>query len=145
MSALFSMMTKKMLARACVTFGVLVYALVIPYLEINPSHVFNEAWPPHARLHEVWQLTTHCTLGLLVLWLTWWRGEVAIASLVNVCVMGGVLMAYLLADGYGGSIHSGNLESVVLGVPVAVFAAGVVVVLATVALWLGRPHRQDLL
>lgn len=145
MSALFTMMARKMLARACVTFGVLVYALVIPYLEINPSHVLNEAWPPHARLHEVWQLTTHCALGLLALWLTWWRGAVAIASLLNVCVMGGVLVAHVLADGYGGSIHSGNLESVVLGVPVAVFAAGVVVVLATVALWLGRPHRQDLL
>ncbi len=143
MSALFTMMAKKMLAKTCVTFGVLVYALVIPYLEINPSHVLNEAWPPHARLHEVWQLTTHCALGLLALWLTWWRGAVAIASLLNICVMGGVLVAYVLADRYGGSIHSGNLESVVLGVPVAVFAAGVVVVLAIVALWLGGPHRGN--
>lgn len=143
MSAVCTLMAKKMLAKACVTFGVLVYALVIPYLEINPSHVFNDAWPPHARLHEVWQLTTHCALGLLAVWLAWWRDEVGVASLLNVCVMGGVLVAHVLADGYGGSIHSGNLESAVLGVPVAVFAAGIVVVLATAALWLGVPYRDN--
>ena len=143
MSAVCTLMAKKMLAKACVTFGVLVYALVIPYLEINPSHVFNDAWPPHARLHEVWQLTTHCALGLLALWLARGRGEVGFASLLNVCVMGGVLVAHVLADGYGGSIHSGNLESAVLGVPGAAVVAGVVVMLAALALWLSRPHRDN--
>lgn len=119
-----------MIAKVCVTLGVLVYGLVIPYLEINASHVFNEAWPPHARLHEVWQLTTHCALGALALWLAWWRSKVRLASLLNMCVMGGVLVAYGLADEYGGSIHSGNLQTAVWGVPLAVFVAGVVVGLA---------------
>jgi len=119
-----------MIAKLCVTFGVLVYALVIPYLEINASHVFNEAWPPHARLHEVWQLTTHCALGALALWLAWSRSQVRIASLLNMCVMGGVLVAYGLADDYGGSIQSGNLQTAVWGVPLAVFVAGVVMALA---------------
>ena len=122
-----------MIAKLCVTFGVLVYALVIPWLEINASHVFNDAWPPHARLHEVWQLTTHCALGALALWLAWWRTEVRIASLLNLCVMGGVPVAYVLADGYGGSIHSGNLQTAVPGLPVAVLVAGLVVLLAAVA------------
>lgn len=123
-----------MIARICVTFGVLVYALVIPYLEINDSHVFNTSWPPHARLHEVWQLATHGALGVLTLWLAWGRGEVRIASLINVVVMGGVLVAHGLAHTYGGSIHSGNLETMVLGMPLAVFVASVVVGLAGIAL-----------
>ena len=126
-----------MIARICVTLGVLVYALVIPYLEINDSHVFNTSWPPHARLHEVWQLSTHGALGVLALWLTWRRQEVRLASLINLIVMGGVLVAHGLAAGYGGSIHSGNLETQVLGLPLAVFVASLVVALAGVAFVLG--------
>jgi hypothetical protein len=27
-----------------------------PLLEANVAHVLNPEWPPHARLHEAWQL-----------------------------------------------------------------------------------------
>lgn len=37
-----------------VTIGILFYALAVPLLEINATHVFNPEWVPHARLHEVW-------------------------------------------------------------------------------------------
>ena len=38
---------------------ILVYMVLLPYLEWNASHVFNLAWPAHARFHEVWQLCTN--------------------------------------------------------------------------------------
>lgn len=52
-----------MFAKLLVTVGIVFYALVVPIFEINASHVFNPHWPPHARLHEVWQLATNCALG----------------------------------------------------------------------------------
>lgn len=37
-----------MAAKILVSLGVVVYALVVPLLEINASHVFNSDWP-HTR------------------------------------------------------------------------------------------------
>lgn len=141
-----------MTAKLCVTFGVLVYALLIPWLEINASHVFNPGWPPHARLHEVWQLSSNMMIGAVALWLAWRRGEVRLAGVLNIAVMGGVLVAHVLAPGYGGSILSGNLSgnvvsgnvvsgnahATVLGLPLAVFVASVVVMLAGVVVLTAR-------
>lgn len=56
-----------MIPKIFITLGVLVYAIVVPYLEINASHVFNPEWVPHARLHEVWQLVTNCAIGVVAL------------------------------------------------------------------------------
>lgn len=126
-----------MIAKIFVTVGVLVYVVLIPYLEINASHVFNDSWPPHARLHEVWQLTTNMVIGAVALYLAWGRSDVRLASVLNMAVMGGVLVAHGLADGYGGSIMSGNVASTVVGLPLAVFVAGVVVALAIAAMMIG--------
>lgn len=125
-----------MTSKILITLGVVIYGMVVPYLEINASHVFNEAWPAHARLHEVWQLTTNCAIGVFALWLAWGKGEVRTASILNIAVMGGVLVAHALADSYGGSIISGNVEKSVFGIELAVFAAGAVVVLAAAAFFL---------
>jgi hypothetical protein len=116
----------------------MIYALVIPFLEVNASHVFNEAWPPHARLHEVWQLITNIGIGAIALWLAWGKAEIRIASMLNLAVMGGVLTAHALEGLYGGSINSGNIEATLLGLHVAVFAAGLVVVLSIAAFLLAR-------
>src|SRR5690606_35893063 len=89
-----------MIPRILITLGVAVYALVIPYLELNASHLLNEAWPAHARLHEAWQLTTNAAIGLIALWLAWGRNQIRIASLLNIAVMGGVLVAHLFEGSY---------------------------------------------
>lgn len=122
-----------MISRIFITLGVLIYAVVVPILEINSSHVFNESWPAHARLHEVWQLTTNTAIGLVALWLTWGTGQVRTGSALNIAVMGGVLVAHALEGSYGGSIISGNIGKTVLGMELAAFAAGVVVILAIAA------------
>ncbi|MBC3767181.1 hypothetical protein [Neptunicella marina] len=132
-----------MTSKIMITFGVLVYAVLIPFLEINASHVFNDTWLPHARLHEVWQLTTNSAIGLFALWLTWRKGEIRVASILNIAVMGGVLVAHALSDSYGGSIMSGNIEKNVLGIELAAFAAGVVVIMAGVAFFLANRLSQE--
>ena len=125
-----------MAPRILIALGVVIYAIVVPFLEINSSHVFNPLWPAHARFHEVWQLTTNICIGILVLWLAFGKNAIRTASALNIAVMGGALVAHILEESYGGSIISGNIGKTIMGMELAAFAASVVVVLAVTALLL---------
>ena len=123
-----------MIAKILISLGVLVYMVLIPYLEMNASHVFNPQWPGHARLHEVWQLTTNISLGLVALWLTWKEERIQMAGVISICVMSGVLVAHVTEGFYGGTLLSGNIAKTVLGLELAAFIALVVVLLSIVAM-----------
>jgi hypothetical protein len=131
-------------ARILITIGVLVYALAVPLLELNDTHVFNPEWPPHARLHEVWQLATNSMIGLLALWLAWGKGSVRMPAVLALMVMGGFLLAYASRAGYGGSmvLSVGSVERTVLGLNLGVIGAVIVVVTAVVALVLDAREYQ---
>ncbi len=119
-----------MISRILITFCVVIFAIVIPVLEVNDSHVFNATWPAHARFHEVWQLITNCGIGLLCLWLAWINDSIRLASVLVVLVMGGVLVAHGIQDSYSGSILSGNTSKTILGMELAAFAASLAVAMA---------------
>jgi len=129
--------------RLLVTLGVLVYAVVVPMLEINDTHVFNPEWPAHARLHEVWQLATNSAIGALSLWMVWIRREVILPSILGLLVMGGFLLAYYLQDGYGGSMQlaADRAERTLLGVNIGVVGGWLVVVTSVGALARRRRSR----
>ena len=131
-----------MIARILITFGVLIFAVVIPVLEINATHVFNSSWPAHARFHEVWQLTTNCGIGFLCLWLAWFKNKIPLASTLIILVMGGVLFAHGIQDIYGGTILSGNISKMVLGMELAAAAASLAIILAVVAAVLDSRRRD---
>jgi len=107
-----------MIRKLAITLGVLVFGLLLPILEIGPTHVFNPDWPPHARLHEVWQLLTNSGLAVVCLLMVWMRGMLVPASVIGLCVMGGAVGAHLLEGGYGGAlIYAGGPSLAVMGVP----------------------------
>ena len=118
-----------MLDRILMTVGIVLYAVAVPYLEINATHVFNPDWVAHARLHEVWQLATNSVLGLLCLWWVWGppRRRV-LPSLVALSVTGGFLFANVIQGLYGGSmVHPDGSEKLALGVNVGLLGFGSVV------------------
>jgi len=119
-----------MISRIFITLCVLIFAVVIPVLEINASHVFNPSWPAHARFHEVWQLTTNFGIGVLCLWLVWLKNQVQLASVLVILVMGGILFAHAIQGFYSGSVLSGNMSKTILGMELSAFIAGVAVVMA---------------
>jgi hypothetical protein len=134
-------------ARVLISIGVLIYAVAVPLLEINDTHVFNPEWPPHARLHEVWQLATNSMIGLLALWLAWGKGSVRIPAVLALMVMGGFLLANAIRGGYGGSmvLSTGSVERTILGLNLGVVGAITVVLTAVAALALStrkNPRRQ---
>ena len=131
-----------MIAKILITLAVTIFTVIIPILEVNASHVFNESWPPHARFHEVWQLITNCCLGILCLWLAWARDQVRFASVLVILVMGGALASHALEGFYGGSILSGNLSKTVLGLELAAFGASLSVLMAIAATILDARSRK---
>ena len=134
-----------MIAKLMVTVGIVFYAVVVPILEINDTHVFNQAWEPHARLHETWQLFTNTAIGAYSVWLVWGRDNLRLASLLTLFVTGGFLMAYWLRDGYGGSmVLTDGSEKMILGVNLGLFAYTLAILLAGLAVALERrgPDRS---
>ena len=132
-----------MASKILVTFGILVYAVVVPILEINASHVFNPDWPPHARFHDVWQLYTHSTIGVFCLWLVWAKGNVRIPGVLGILIMGGVVFAHVIEGTYGGSVVSGNFSRTILGIQPAALAPGLVVITSALAIFLDRKRRSS--
>ncbi|QHF29148.1 hypothetical protein [Pseudomonas sp. R32] len=133
-----------MMAKLLVTIGIVFYAVVVPILEINQTHVFNPAWEPHARLHETWQLFTNTALGAYSVWLVWIKDNLRLASLLTLFVTGGFLMAYWLREGYGGSmVLTDGSEKMILGINLGLFAFSLAIVLAALAVFLEqRKHTQ---
>lgn len=118
--------------------------LLVPILEIGPTHVFNPDWPGHARLHEVWQLAANSGLSLLCLWLAWGAGRVRLASGIALVLTASFLLSFLLAPLYGGTMrHSDGTELMVAGMNSAV----AIMLLATAGLifilWATRGKPQD--
>jgi len=133
-----------MLAKLIITLGALLYGLGVPLLEINPTHVFNPNWEAHARLHEVWQLVTNSALALLSLWLAWGRNNIRLPSILAMLVTGGFLFAYLVREGYGGSmVLSDGSEKLLFGLNLGAFAFGIVFLLSALTLLLTSGERTD--
>lgn len=130
------------MSKLLVTVGIVFYAVVVPILEINDTHVFNPAWAPHARLHETWQLFTNTALGAFSVWLVWGRNDLRLASLLTLFVTGGFLMAYWLRDGYGGSmVLSDGSEKMIMGVNLGLMAYTLAILLAGTAVAIERRDR----
>ena len=125
--------------RLLATGGIVFYAAVVPVLAVNSTHVFNPAWGPHARLHEVWQLVANTSLGCFAAWHLWRRNDLRTASAINFLVMGSFFVAYLLRHTYGGSmVLEGRGERTVLGMNIAVFGFGSALLCNLAALLLNR-------
>jgi len=119
-----------MFQKIIIVFSVFLYAVVVPYLEINATHVFNPDWTPHARIHEVWQLITNSSIGALALWLVWSQGKVILSSILSLLVTGGFLVAYSLQNTYGGSMkYLDGSEKTLFGLNIGVVGFGLVAIL----------------
>lgn len=115
-----------MIKKIVITFSVILYAIVVPFLDINETHVWNPDWTPHARIHEVWQLITNSSIGVLCLWLVWYKKEVQLSTILSLLVTGGFLLAFFLKDGYGGSMkYLDGSEKTLLGINIGILGFGI--------------------
>lgn len=128
-----------MMTRILVTVGIVLYAVVVPVLEVNDTHLFNPAWVAHARLHEAWQLVTNTLIGAFCLWRVWARDDVRLPSVLALMVTGGFMVAYVFQGAYGGSmVHADGTEKTLAGINVGVIGFGYVMVMSALVLLRGR-------
>ncbi len=121
--------------KSIITFSIILYAFAVPYLEINDTHVFNPNWTPHVRIHEVWQLITNTSIGLLCLWLVWKKKEYKISTILSMLITGGFLLAFTIQDTYGGSMkYLDGSEKTIAGVNIGVLGFGIAFALLFVSL-----------
>lgn len=113
-----------------ITFSIILYAIVVPFLELNETHVFNPDWTPHVKIHEVWQLITNSSIGLFCLWLLWVKKETKISAILSLLITGGFLLAFTLKESYGGSMkYVDGSEKTILGVNIGVLGFGLAFIL----------------
>lgn len=125
--------------KATITFSVILYAFVVPFLEINNTHIFNPDWTPHVRIHEVWQLITNSSIGILCLWLVWVKKETLISSILSLLITGGFLLAFSLKDHYGGSMkYLDGSEKTLLGINIGILGFGIAFTLLLLTLLIGK-------
>jgi uncharacterized protein DUF6640 len=104
---------KEKIAAALLTLTAIVYAVVPPIVDINPTHILNPEWTTHARFHTVWQVSVNSMLGLLSVLLVWWPGasrplRIKIGAVLGCIALGGFFVAALTRHLYGGALSDPN-------------------------------------
>ncbi|WP_117884132.1 hypothetical protein [Aureibaculum luteum] len=132
-----------MIKKTAILFSVFLYAIVVPFLDISDTHIWNPDWTPHVRIHEVWQLITNSSIGALCLWLVWYKKEVKLSALLSLIVTGGFLLAFLLKDGYGGSMkYLDGSEKTILGINIGVLGFGIAFLFLILSLVLTKTKKD---
>ncbi|TQO36436.1 hypothetical protein GQ41_1012 [Arenibacter algicola] len=129
--------------RSIITFSILLYAIVVPFMEINATYVFNPNWTPHVRIHEVWQLITNSGIGLFSIWLVWGKNETKISAILSLLVTGRFLVAFMLQEFYGGSMkYLDGSEKQLLGINIGVLGFGIAFILLLITIPIKKKLKQ---
>ena len=131
------------LATASVGLSVIIFVVLIPFLEVSPTHIFNPEWPSHARLHVAWQLMTNAALSILALGCVWSARSPQIGIGIALIPIVSFLMAFTLRSVYGGSLfHTDGTQIAVGGINVAVLIMIPLTALLLVSLWKTKAPAQ---
>jgi hypothetical protein len=130
---------KSMTSRIFITLSALIWGVGVPILEVNDTHVFNEDWTPHSRIHQVWQLFTNTGFAGLVMWLVWVKEEVILPAILGLLITGGFMAAFIIRGTYGGSMkYLDGTEKTVLGINIGVLGFGLVIAALLTAILLEK-------
>lgn len=104
-------------------------------VDFNDSHVFNPAWPPHARYHAVELLAVGMAMSVIGLWLVWGRSpRLGVATAVPLVVWGAFFVP-LFVPGTSVEEYPGEAGRL-LGIPMNLVGATAFILLALIGYWL---------
>ena len=100
----------------------LVGGMVPIVVDIGSSHLFNPDWDAHARVHEVWRLSTNFLIFSLGIYLLWVKQNEVLSAFLSLCIHLGFVFSAATMSLYGGAaIGEGVPEPSVIGIPLNVF------------------------
>ena len=112
-------------------------------IDIGATHLLNPDWDAHARLHEVWRLSTNTFIAFLGLYLIWIMQKELLAALLSLCLLLGFWASVFLMPFYDGlAIGQGVDELEPFGVPLNIILFAVVSIIQIVGLILMKRNNH---
>ena len=104
------------------TFCLIVGGIVPIIVDIGSSHLFNPDWDAHARVHEVWRLSTNFLIFCLGIYLLWVKKNELLSAFLSLCIHLGFVFSAATMSLYGGAATGeGVFEPSLVGIPLNVF------------------------
>ena len=93
------------------------------FIDVGITHLQNPDWDAHARVHEVWRLSTNTFIAFLGLYLIWIMQKELLAAILSLCLLLGFWVSVLLMPFYDGlAIGQGVNELELFGIPLNIIS-----------------------
>ncbi len=138
-------MLKEKLGRIVLTTVLINTAVISTLVDWNSSHIFNPAWPAHARFHDIAMLHLLNGVCILALWLMWRRSPepeigIRVAALIPIIFWGAFFYTTFLVPGTSLKANPDESLPIIAGIPLYpnVIIAAINVFLSVLGYWLYR-------
>lgn len=122
----------------------LIPGLLLPILEVNSTHLFHPDWPPHARMHEAWQLITNGAFAWVGLAIACTNPESRVPHGIGLTISASFVAAWILRDQYGGTMGDASSANLAIaGFDVAVIVMGIASVLHVIGFATRNPKTEE--
>jgi len=112
-------------------------------IDVGITHLLNPDWDAHARVHEVWRLSSHSFIAFLGLYLIWIMQKELLAALLSLCLLLGFWVSVFLMPFYDGlAVGQGVDELESFGVPLNIISFAVVSIIQIAGLILMKNNNQ---
>lgn len=112
-------------------------------IDVGITHLQNPDWDAHARVHEVWRLSTNTFIAFLGLYLIWIMQKELLAALLSLCLLLGFWISVLLMPLYDGlAIGQGVNELEPFGIPLNIISFAAVSIIQFAGLILMKHNNQ---
>lgn len=112
-------------------------------IDVGITHLLNPDWDAHARVHEVWRLSSNSFIAFLGLYLIWIMQKELLAALLSLCLLLGFWVSVFLMPFYDGlAVGQGVDELEPFGVPLNIISFAVVSIIQIAGLILMKNNNQ---
>jgi hypothetical protein len=112
-------------------------------IDVGITHLQNPDWDAHARVHEVWRLSTNTFIAFLGLHLIWIIQKELLAAILSLCLLLGFWVSVLLMPFYDGlAIGQGVNELEPFGIPLNIISFAAVSIIQIAGLILMKHNNQ---
>lgn len=112
-------------------------------IDVGITHLQNPDWDAHARVHEVWRLSTNTFIAFLGLYLIWIIQKELLAAILSLCLLLGFWVSVLLMPFYDGlAIGQGVNELEPFGIPLNIISFAAVSIIQIAGLILMKHNNQ---
>ena len=139
-----------LLAKILLSIAAIQFGFIPAFVDFTETHVFHPDWPPHARFHLVWLLTSGVVFASGVLVAIWYGAKrnwqlIKHVSLIGCIVLGSFFVAVGARAYYGGSLTDSKTPIEIFGLDgnvVSFTVAALLQLIGTIIVWRSDGDEQ---